>query len=81
MSEKAAQYIEQEVTIPQSIYVNCPLHGDRYPLVNVQNHCVSCAHFQGFFKQDYKGREVPFSKEFSVKCGLPVSRQITEVIN
>ena len=80
MSELAAQYNEEEVEIPSSAYTNCPLHGG-YPLVNINKYCVPCSHFHGFFKQKCIGQEVAFSREYSVKCGMPVSRQITEVVN
>ena len=87
MSETAAQYSEEETEIPDTVYVNCPLHGDDYPLVQVQKYCVGCPHWQGFFRQDYKhvkdrvAQEIPFAKEHSIKCGLPVPRQLVEVIN
>ncbi len=80
MSELALNYTETELEIPTSVFVNCPLHGDNFPLVRVSSYCTQCKNWQGFFKRDYQGTDVPFAKQFSIKCGLPVSRQLTEVI-
>jgi len=81
MSEEAAQYDEEEVAIPSTAYTNCPLYGDRYPLVSILKYCAPCGHFQGFFKQKCVGQGVAFSREYSVRCGVPVSRSIVEVVN
>jgi len=77
MANNSPASAREEVEIPESVRVRCPLV--EYRLRAVASHCPACPHFQGLADR-FPGSKHAFAIRYAVLCaGEPAKRELFEL--
>ena len=74
--------IGEDITIPESVLVRCPLHQFSHRRARL---CDNCMHFRGLAEQRpgssaWNGPAAVFQRCFSVRCAWPIERELSALV-